>query len=57
MRIAPSLPGGEITGGLLPMVTIVIGDGRPFPSPHFELVIVGHPGLRHVHMKTSPPGT
>jgi len=43
-------------GELLPVVTIVTDNGGPFRSLNFELFIMRHPELRHVHTRVKSPG-
>lgn len=46
----------EVTGEVLPAVTIVTDNGGPFRSLDFELFIASHPELRHVRTRVKSPG-
>jgi transposase InsO family protein len=46
----------EVTGELLPVVTIVTENGGPFRSATFEQFIMHHPELKHVRTRVRTPG-
>lgn len=55
-RITPRLPVSEITGELLPMVTVLIGNSESLTITTLRTGHHAHLGLRHVRLKTNPPG-
>ncbi|WP_286264102.1 integrase core domain-containing protein [Brooklawnia propionicigenes] len=54
--LADACPINEITGEVLPVVTIVTDNGGPFRSIDFELFITSHPELQHVRTRVKSPG-
>ncbi|AQP46184.1 transposase [Tessaracoccus flavus] len=54
--LAEACPIDEVTGEVLPVVTIVTDNGGPFRSLDFELFITSHPELQHVRTRVKSPG-
>lgn len=55
-RLADACPIDEVTGEVLPVVTVVTDNGGPFRSIDFELFIASHPELKHVRTRVKSPG-